>query len=201
MTYWLRARQVRWLVVAVTLTLLVSAVVGGASVPMPNMLSAALSPVPVELLLPILPVIALMSGLANGDRVLETVGVRRIALLDTGLALVTASATALVLAAIDGLGLQPLGLAAARNVLGLTGVALAVRSAVGERVAALATMGFMILMTLFGHSVGQRPYWWAWILGVDDDRPAMLLALVTFSAGVLLALRMPRSAPRTVDED
>ncbi len=153
------------------------------------------SAVPLILWLPLTVIAALCWACSIDDSLhSRAIAVRPNRLLLTGfvLAAVITSVAALIPAAVLEPGLMA---CAARNTIGLTGLAMIVRPRVGAAGASAASAGYLATAALLGAEPGGSAAWWAWPVAQRLDpwgvlvATALLLGGLTTTTGVSVRAR------------
>ncbi len=181
---WLRVRRLEWIIATLAGSVVVLVLIGSLTLTLPVFGWISGVQVPLALLAPAAPLLALAAGLANSDPQLEAVSVRSTALLDLALIGSVAFTMALSCAVIEAVGLSPLGFAAARNAIGLAGLML-LAAPFGNSVLALTPVAFLLLVSGFGSSGTGEPDWWAWPVQPAASTTALALAFVLAIGGVV----------------
>ncbi|HJQ87528.1 MAG TPA: hypothetical protein VJ820_08720 [Propionibacteriaceae bacterium] len=182
MTIWLAVRHVRLLLGVVVGLALAAIVTGNFAVPVPISLEPVA--VPVALMLPLALSTAAAYSLGAGDELLEAVSARPLGVMDSCLiGGLTAVAIALLLA-IDQIGVNPLGTAAARNTAGFIGLMYFGRLIVGGFAASLTPVAYMMVAIAFGTTAAGQVRWWAWPLAPGNDSESWLIALAFLMGGI-----------------
>lgn len=192
---WPRVRGLRAGVAVVAAVLVVLAIVGDLAVPMFSLGSMADLALPVSLVAPVAIAIFLPWSLGRGDERLEGVAVRPVDLLDAALALLMVAGFAAAAAAMEAVGLTPLGIEAGRNGLGLAGMALAARWLSSGEVAGLVPVAYVIAVGFFGGDTPRTAEWWAWLVRPGGSAGAALQPLALLGLGLLLTARGRRRRP------
>ncbi|WP_131738599.1 hypothetical protein [Actinomadura roseirufa] len=188
MDLWTRVHQVARTALTMGCTVVLVALAGESAVPAPSLVRGALIGTPIALALPLAAAAVLIRAATAGPAVLEDVAVRPARLYG---AVLVAAACGGVLAAgvvLTWGGLQPLGFAAARNLLGLTGLALIGNRAHGRAAATVLPTAYLFLTLMVRHGAGPMPPW-LWPLADSSDVAAAVTAAVAFACGLVLHLR------------
>ena len=191
MSWWARSRRLPYLATAVAGYVLLLALVSDEQLPVISFTEAAAASVHFALLAPLLVAGTVVAVLAGGDRHAEALAARPVWPWDAALA------GAVVVCCAAGtwlLGdLQPHAAQATRNLVGFLGIALLLRTVVGERAAVVLTTVVVLVSIAFGYGeAGLRP--WAWLLADGRSVPAAVAALL-LAAGGVAALAVTSRAP------
>lgn len=196
MSWWLRVRRAQASLIAVLGVTLALLPIGNLALPLPNLLGGAHLEVPLALLLPLIIVIVIASGLANGDAIQEAVASRPVYLFDIGycmaIALVTLAACQIVAA--NG---STLAHAAGRNTCGYIGLMLLGRRLLGAQAAPILPLAIAIAMNLFGRQPDLQVRWWAWGIAASDSPSAVVGVVLAMIIGVLATLGQTSRATRS----
>ena len=187
-TLWLKARRARQIAASVAAAVIAIAGVGEIKISLPVFGELSGLQMPLALLAPVVLVLTLAAGLANGDPRVEAVASRRIALLDAVLVATATAALAVLCVVIQLVGFSTLGAAAARNAIGLAGILLLCRP-LGMRVAAIVPVGFLVFVAAFGSDGTGNPDWWAWAVASGANSGSWAIAAALAAAGLLVAWR------------
>lgn len=192
----MKVRRALVLSLATGASMVLTVLVGGTTLPLPEFLSGYGVAVPLALLVPLVLAIGVAWALTAGEPVLEMVSSRQLRMLDASyavlLALLTLGAGALVQVVLGA----EFGLASGRNGLGYMGLTLIGRHLVGTHAAALVPVSFAVLASLFGGGPGREPTWWAWPFAGDGIARSWLWACGLLLAGAAAhVLIRPRDLP------
>ncbi|MEW2120512.1 hypothetical protein AB0945_36190 [Streptomyces sp. NPDC005474] len=167
---------------------------GSSSLPLPQLGGATAANVPFILFAPLAPAIALNMCFGALTPV-ETTALRRIAALDSLLALAVVAATAAVAAPvaagwITGVNEHTVEAmeSAVRNLVCYTGLALIARAALGTQASTLLPTLVALVVSVFGYGPEQAAHWWAWPVA----QPSELLSWA--GSGTLLLIGLYRTA-------
>ena len=144
--------------------------------------------VPMGLIAPLIVVVVVGWGLASGDRKLEAVAARSIRGRDIAFVCGWALAAALVCGAIEALGLNGHGIAAARNAIGFAGLLFVGRRLGGGAIGPLIPAVFVVFAAAFGGDFEGRPRWWAWLVADGIDPFSWALVSGTALVGIVISL-------------
>lgn len=198
MRLWLKVRRARASAIVILLTLGTIVLVGGISVPMPGILSFHGLAVPISLLAPLALSTTVGYGLNGGDDALESVAVRRVALLDTAYAVTAALVMLAAGVALQSMGLAALGYGAGRNALGFVGLVLVARRAVGGHAATLLPAAISLFAAVLGADAGGDARWWAWMVSAHDEPRSWVFAAGLLCLGAVTASGFRLQRPRRV---
>ncbi|MFI1357488.1 hypothetical protein ACH4TV_28465 [Streptomyces sp. NPDC020898] len=175
MTWWLHTRRVPLLVIVTAGFWAVCLTLGNSSLPLPQLGGATSANVPLLLFAPLAPAIALNTCYGTPTAV-ETTALRRIAALDSLLAVAVVAATAAVAAPvaagwISGVDDLTVGTieSAVRNVACYTGLALIGRAAVGTHASTVIPTLYALIVSVMGYGPEQTAHWWAWPAAQPSD--------------------------------
>ncbi|WP_433891704.1 hypothetical protein [Streptomyces sp. CA-111067] len=144
-----------------------------------------------------LPLIVCLAVLHCLDRRLdaaERTGVRPVLAADRCLVLATAAVALAIGAAMSALLDMATAPAAGRNVVFLTGLALAVRAAGSTSVAGSVTAGWLFLTATTGLRAPDRPYPWAVLLQPAAEPVALAATAGVLALGLAMMSRGPHRA-------
>ncbi|MBB1244964.1 hypothetical protein GL263_15515 [Streptomyces durbertensis] len=144
--------------------------------------------------LPLIVCLAVLYCLERRLSAAELTGVRPVELADRALVLVVGVMVLLAGAVLNALQNMPTAIAAGRNVLFLTGLALVVRARFGGVVAASAAAGWLFLTTMAGLRSPEDPYPWAILLEPPAHPLAAFVTAAVLMAG-LASLGRERPSP------
>jgi hypothetical protein len=191
MTWWLHTRRVVLLTIVTVGFWAVALVMGNSSLPLPQLGGATSANVPFILFAPLAPAIALNTCYGIHEPI-ETTAVRRVAALDTLLAVAVVAATAAVTAPIGAGWISgvngSIAEAAVRNLACYTGLALIGRAALGNHASTVVPTLFALVVSVFGYGPEQGAHWWAWPAAEVSD------VLSWAGSAVLLAIGLCRTA-------
>ncbi|HEX2316488.1 MAG TPA: hypothetical protein VHJ17_22285 [Thermomonospora sp.] len=188
MTLWLRVHHVRAAGLAALVMLVVVGIAGESRVPAPSLLRTALVGTPIALVLPLLACAFLSRSLTAGPTALEAVGTRPARSYTAALAVAVCAVAVLVGGLLTWSGYQPLGFAAARNLTGLSGLAMLGTRWGGHDAATVLPTAYLFLTVLVGLPEGREPPW-LWPLTESGDVPSAAVAGALFALGLLVCLR------------
>ncbi|MEV7427741.1 hypothetical protein [Streptomyces sp. NPDC091212] len=193
MIWWLRLRRVLLLAVITTAFWAVALSIGDTGLPLPQLGGATSASVPLILLAPLAPAIALNTGHIRAPLIEATAG-RTIARGDTALAAATVALTALVMSlALTNLGPEPeLAGQAVRNLALYTGMALIGRTLLGGPASTVPPVAFALATATFGYGPQQTAHWWAWPAAHPTDPLAALATLIIVAYGLRTAALQDR---------
>ncbi len=190
MIWWWRNR-LGWMNLAVLVAVVTAAVlIGGWEVPVLNVLGGSTISVPIAMFLPVACAVAFAAGIARAS-VLESVAYRQVHYLDLAFVLALSMGALAASALLQYTGLQPYGLATARNVAGCLGLALVGRRLFGVHAAPLPAAGYVFVAAGLGTGAGGRPHPWAWPIAEANSVPAFVLALMILVGGLLVGIAPP----------
>lgn len=193
MTLWVKARRPVVLAAAVLVFAMVSAAVGGRLVGLPSLSGTGTTTVPLLLFVPLSVCAGVLLSLDGGAQAAEITGARPIAAYDRCLTAVTGATAVGASALAAALRDAPVAVAAGRNTLFLTGLALCVRAVWGSGVGMLIAAGWVVMVTLVGYDAYRAPRVWA-VLGLPPaDGAGMVLAGCCFAAGLAMVGRLTRA--------
>ncbi|HEX5541509.1 MAG TPA: hypothetical protein VFX60_08080 [Micromonospora sp.] len=179
---------------SLSISVLMSVILGETVMPMPSLVSALVVPVVLALLAPLIPVIATCYGLDRAVRRLERLAVRDVVIRDQAAVLAMVAVTAAVIMPIWRAGIWPLGLGYLRNLMGCLGLALLAVPMLGARLAALPPVAAVIISALLGTGMGGAAKWWAWPIADADSWWAFLSGVAILAVG-LVAYRVGERRP------
>ncbi|MBC9729974.1 hypothetical protein [Streptomyces sp. TRM68367] len=138
---------------------------GNSSLPLPQLGGATSANIPLILFAPLAPAIALNTCYGTPAPI-EATAVRRVAGLDTLLAVAVVAATTAVAAPIAAGWISgshgATAQAAVRNLACYTGLALIGRAALGTHASTVIPTLFALIVSVFGYGPEQTAHWWAW---------------------------------------
>lgn len=187
MTLWLKTRRPRLIVGSLIFFWVGTWTTGALEVPVPRLLQGVLGSVPLSVFLPLIPVGAVVTGLANSPAELDAAAARRTQWYDAGVVLFVVAVSVMVVVAYPAVAATlgtPTALMAARNLTGYLGLALLTLEAVGPMPAAFVPVVFAVVCVTFGTPSSGNPYFWAWPLVLGDHLPSTALASVIFVLGI-----------------
>ncbi|GAA3169731.1 hypothetical protein [Nonomuraea roseoviolacea] len=188
MRTWLRVHRAAQVCVALALTAGLVAAAGDVLVPVPRPTLDDLAGVPVALVAPLVASSVLVRGALAGGGSLEAVAVRPVLAYRTGLVALTC-ALSLVMAVVETV---PYGAAAARNLVGFTG--LAALAALWRRDAATAApAAYLVAAMLLGRPGAGS--WWDWPVEPSPHPATWVVPAACLGLG-LAAPALPRLMPR-----
>ncbi|WP_157431696.1 hypothetical protein [Actinomadura hibisca] len=196
MIWWMRVNRVISTAAGLAVMLALVAVAGGSRIPAPNLLQGVLIGTPLATVLPLLVVGVFAHGLASGAHEQAAVAVRDVVRYRLIYSLAICGITAVAGLALTLTGVQPLGVAAARNVAGYMGLALVGGALVGRHAAIALPTGYLFLVIMTGSPPGGEPPLYMWPLASSGDVGAIVLAGFCFGAGVLLMVRRRKDPQR-----
>jgi hypothetical protein len=172
MTWWLHTRRVALLAVVTVAFWVVSLALGDSRLPLPQLGGATSASVPFILFAPLAPAIALNACYGTPTPV-ESTAVRRVAALDSLLAVAVVAATAAVavpvmagwISGANGLAVE----SAVRNLAFYTGLALIGRAALGNQASTVVPTLVALTVSVFGYGPEQTAHWWAWPAAAPSD--------------------------------
>ncbi|MBN6053316.1 hypothetical protein JYK22_15360, partial [Nonomuraea sp. RK-328] len=189
MRTWLRVHRAAQVCVALALTAGLVAVAGDVLVPVPGLESVA--GVPLALIAPLAASSVLVRGALAGTGGPEAVAVRPVRAYRTGMVMVTCAVSL-----IAGLGLGeavPYGAAAARNLVGFTG--LAALAALWRRDAATAApAAYLVTAMLLGGGPGAAS-WWDWPVAPSPHPATWVVPIACLGLGLAVPA-LPGVSPR-----
>jgi hypothetical protein len=188
MLWWARNRRIGRIAAAIVVAILVSALLGNVVIPLPSLRTTGGVAVPLVMVLPLLPVAALVGGFASAPRHAELLGIRRVALLDVALCVGAAVLTLTASLAVVTGGGGSAGVALARNLIGYLGLGLIGLCCLGPHAATALPTGYVLTAGLFGMHAGRQPDPWAWPGYAATHAPAFGVAVATFFLGAGLFL-------------
>ncbi|MFI9627417.1 hypothetical protein [Streptomyces sp. NPDC052042] len=167
--------------------------VGETGLPLPQLGGATSASVPLILLAPLAPAIALNTGHNRAPQIEATAG-RAVARGDAVLAAATMALTALVMSlSLTGLGPDPEPAGqAVRNLALYTGMALVGRTLLGGPASTVPPVVFALATATFGYGPQQTPHWWAWPAAHPADPLAALATLIIVVYGLRTAIHQDR---------
>ncbi|MEW9514954.1 hypothetical protein [Streptomyces bacillaris] len=143
----------------------VAFVLGNSSLPLPQLGGATSANVPFILFAPLAPAIALNTCYGTPAPI-ETTAVRRVAALDTLLAVAVVVATAAVTAPVAAGWISGVDVSTAevavRNLACYTGLALIGRTVLGNHASTVVPTLLALIVSVFGYGPEQVAHWWAW---------------------------------------
>ncbi|MEU3342429.1 hypothetical protein [Streptomyces sp. NPDC006668] len=172
MTWWLRTRRPALLAIVTAGFWAVALAVGNSSLPLPQLGGATSADVPLILFAPLAPAIALNTCYGTPASV-ETTAVRRVAALDTLLAVTVLAATLLITAPVAAGWINGADASIAemtvRNLACYTGLALIGRTALGNHASTIVPTLLALIVSIFGYGPEQTAHWWAWPAATASD--------------------------------
>jgi hypothetical protein len=191
-TWWLLGHRIRLVVGLVALQTVVLAAVaaGWVSVMIPTPFRIGAEPTPLVALVPLVVVGGLVTGLATDD----IASPRTVARRDQGVlhvALVVSVIGAAIVAALISAGDAAIGAVAARNLIGLTGMALLVRPLVGSAASVGVVAAFLVAAMLFGPGPAGSAGWWAWPIHAPASGISGVLAGSCLLGGLMVTASRP----------
>ncbi|WP_199809376.1 hypothetical protein VM636_15695 [Streptomyces sp. SCSIO 75703] len=191
MTWWLHTRRVALLMGVTAGFWAVVLAVGDRGVPLPQLGGATSVSVPLVLLTPLAPAVALNACHGSPPSV-ESAAVRRAAALDALLAAAVVALTAVVafpfaagwISEFDGSTAE----AAVRNLACYTGLALLGRTVLGDHASTVLPAVAALVVSVFGYGPDGSAHWWAWPAAGTSD------ALSWAGSAALLAVGLWRTA-------
>ncbi|MFE0106942.1 hypothetical protein [Streptomyces sp. NPDC059009] len=187
MNLWIRVRHIGPLAAITTVALAAAVAVGRTAIPLPSSTDGLLQGIPLAYVLPLAPVSVLMLGLTHGPRAHEDTAVRPLVGYDTALIAVLCAVTLAIGGGTALLGIQPLGPAVARNIVGYAGMALIGLRTLGPH----ASMAVPSALLLASALVGAPGTWWAWPLGGPAVPETWVLALTMLAIGLTAFVTSP----------
>lgn len=158
---------------------------------MPGVLVSHGVSVPIAVITPLVLSSVLGWALASGDPVLESVAVRRIAMLDVALGTGTAVAAVAASLAVSLLTAAPEVLTAGRNGIAYVGLVLLGGRLAGPRAGPLLPAAIVVLTAVIGGDASGQPRWWAWPLAPTDSALAWSASIACLVVGAVVTL-VPR---------
>ncbi len=195
MRYWLEVRGSRAGAVTVVTLLVLLVVVGDLAIPMLSLAAFAEYALPVSLVAPVVLAIFVTWSLARGDERLEGVAVMPVAGVDAVLVLGITGSFACVAVVFDIATITHLGVEAARNAIGLVGLALMLRWLVGSDVAGVLPVAYVVIVAFFGGETPRTAEWWAWLVRPAGSTTALVQAAALFAAGLIVTSLGRREPP------
>lgn len=193
MSIWLRTRHISAVLFSAGAVALLLVTLGDLTMALPGFGALSGLRIPVALLAPTVAVEVLGWGLGGGDASIEASAARPIERLDLLLVAVVTIIAALACAAVQYLGLNHLGYAAARNAVGLSGMMLAGRP-VSSRVGPVIPVAFLVVVAAFGGDGSGNPQWWSWPIESYSSLGSWAIALGLAMLGLGAAFRRPAGA-------
>lgn len=184
MNWWHRAHATPFTAAILIATMLLVPLVGGASLPIPSLLTGMSAGVPVSLVLPAVPAVLTLYTLNRVPHVYETTAVRPVNRYQAA-----TSTAAILLATALGIGAayatdSSTPLAAARNFTGYLGIGLIVQYLTGPLYAPVTIALVPVLCALIGLGPGGRPFSWTWPLHEAASPIAATTSLLLVAAGI-----------------
>jgi hypothetical protein len=128
-------------------------------------------------------------GISRGDTAMEQRSVRPVAMLDLGLILTAAITVAAASVTLRVSGASPAGLIAARAIVTYVGLLLAAVPVVSWANASFVPVAYLVGVVVAGRGDdAEHPAVWAWIASREDDAFALVAALATLAAGIVIYL-------------
>lgn len=195
MIWWLHTRRMALLVIVTAGFWAVSLVLGNSSLPLPQLGGATSANVPLLLFAPLAPAIALNACYGTPTPV-ETTAVRRVAALDSLLAVAVLAATAAVAApvaagwigGVDDLTVRTIE-SAVRNLACYTGLALIGRAALGTHASTVIPTLYALVVSVMGYGPEQTAHWWAWPAAQPADAVSWAGSAALLLAGLAQTAR------------
>ena len=165
MTWWLHTRRVALLAIVTVGFWIVALALGNSHLPLPQLGGATSADVPFILFAPLAPAIALNTCYGTPTPI-ERTALRRVAALDSLLAVAVVAATAAVAAPVAAgwiSGVNEFAVeSAVRNLAFYTGLALIGRAALGNHASTVIPTLIALIVSVFGYGPEQMAHWWAW---------------------------------------
>ncbi|MFJ2828952.1 hypothetical protein ACIPC1_15460 [Streptomyces sp. NPDC087263] len=150
----------------------VTLVLGNSSLPLPQLGGATSANVPFILFAPLAPAIAL-NACYGTPTAIEMTALRRIAALDSLLAVAMVVVTAAVAAPVTAGWISGFDEStvesAVRNLVCYTGLALIGRAALGTHASTVIPTLVALAVSVFGYGPEQAAHWWAWPAAESSD--------------------------------
>ncbi|MFJ6565666.1 hypothetical protein ACIQMV_38695 [Streptomyces sp. NPDC091412] len=172
MTWWLHTRRTLLLAIVTTGFWVVTLALGDTSLPLPQLGGATSANVPFALFAPLAPAIALNACYGTPTPI-EITAVRRIAALDSLLAITVVAATAAVAVPVAAGWISSangsITESAVRNLACYTGLALIGRKILGNHASTVIPTLLALTVSVFGYGPEQTAHWWAWPAAHPSD--------------------------------
>lgn len=189
--WWLKARRAHTVLpIALGTYVVLLAAVRDTSVALPSLTGGG--QVVLALFVPVPLVAALMLCLDSRLTAPEATGIRPLPAMDTLLIVATVCCAVLLSAAVAVVFSDWQAVTAGRNTLFLTGLLLCARPVLGQP-AALAPVGWLMIVALIGFRPGNDPAPWTVVPEPLGAPHAALGALLLFVAGLAVQLRTSRN--------
>ncbi|KMS71426.1 hypothetical protein ACM01_27100 [Streptomyces viridochromogenes] len=172
MTWWIHTRRLALLTLVTAGFWAAAFTLGNSRLPLPQLGGATSADVPFILFAPLAPAIALNACYGTPTPI-ERTALRRVAALDSLLAVAVVAATAAVAAPVMAgwlSGTDPFAAeSAVRNLALYTGLALIGRAALGNHASTVIPTLLALVVSVFGYGPEQTAHWWAWPAALPSD--------------------------------